>query len=254
MPSRRGLLPTGGPLNGLNERAKVNSRARSVPIMRLVGAHKPQTPREVSRLIEEHVCPATPCATCGVVSQGTVDTFASNLFLAQFAEAGFVAQHGRFSYARCHEFTHALFCVAPIMGYSREVQSRREVWNALQQTRVDDDDGGDGGDARAWHVRDPTEEEDAGCAVDYVVGRIDDAGTVEDLVGVQVKPASCAPGVLASNAKKQRRCAFPTVFHIYDAQGHFDLGETDAIAAEVVRVARERDADAPPAPPAITSS
>lgn len=54
-------------------------------------------------------------------------------------------------------------------------------------------------------VREATEHEDAGCAIDYVL--VSEDG--RDLLGVQVKPDTCQPCVIESNAKKQRKAAFP---------------------------------------------
>ena len=49
----KGNLPTGGPLNFLNEAAQTNSRKNTVPIMLLVSAHKPKTPEELKELLNQ---------------------------------------------------------------------------------------------------------------------------------------------------------------------------------------------------------
>ena len=50
----KGNLPTGGPLNFLNEAAQTNSRKNTVPVMALVAAHKPNSSEELKELIKNH--------------------------------------------------------------------------------------------------------------------------------------------------------------------------------------------------------
>jgi hypothetical protein len=197
MPSR---LPTGGPLNFLNERAKTNSRARSVPVTDLVRRHAPQTSSQLRQLIETHY--RTTCE-CGIRSQGPVERFALNLYEAQFTDPVYVAQHDAVPYGRCFEFMYALFCVAPLRGVNMEVTSRHALLAALRQCRELDD---------SWGTREATQHEDVGCAVDYVLLHRDCP-----VAGVQVKPDSvfARSDVMALNRRKQREFAHPVFFHSY---------------------------------------
>lgn len=200
MPTR---LPTGGPLNGLNERAKVNSRARSVPVTDLVRRHSPHTPSQLRRLIEEHY--RCRC-DCGIRSQGPVERFALNLYEAQFTDATYLTQHAAAPYQRCFEFIHALFCVAPLRGVNMENASRAALVAALNRQTVVDG---------PWETREASQVEDAECAVDFVLlcgGR--------SVVGVQVKPDSvlAREDVMALNRRKQSGFEHPVFFHIYSTE------------------------------------
>ena len=192
-------LPTGGQLNLLNERARTNSRARSVPVADLVRKHQPHTPSQLRRLIETH---HRVSCECGIRSQGPVEQFALNLYQVQFTDATYQREHDPLPFDACMTFMHALFCVAPLRGVNMEALSR----TTLERECVLADS------AHVWSTREATQEEDAGCAVDYILLR-----DQMPFVGVQVKPDSvlARTDVLALNLRKQKRFAHPVHFHTY---------------------------------------
>lgn len=217
-------LATGGPLNPLNESNRLNQRENSVFCMGLVKAHQPKNPKEMRTLIERHY---TNVCTCGIKSKGTVEQFALNLLNAQLQDDSFRAKHGIFSYDRCYEFQFDLFCVGPLMGRSQEMKSRKICLHALSDKCV--------------KVREVSDHEECGCAIDYVLCH-DSFG---DLLGVQVKPATCPPNVLRENTKKQRKAEFDTLFHCYDQDGTFDGDETKRIKQKVEAIIAEKSNSAP---------
>lgn len=74
---------TGGRLNELNEKYKMNAAYKTVPVIKLIKAHQPRTWEELEYLIAAH---QKPCK-CGVRSKGTVKDFAINLYYAIHHEA-----------------------------------------------------------------------------------------------------------------------------------------------------------------------
>lgn len=218
-------LPTGGPLNALNERFGCNSRARTVPVMALLDAHPTADAGVLRDTIERHAHSA--CA-CGIRSTGPVEKFALALYEAQFAPtaASWLAEHGRHRYEQCLRFHVALFCEAPIRGRKYEYASRELVERAL---------AGDGAPS-PWATRRATQTEDFDCAVDYVITH--DGSSV---LGVQVKPASAMyrRATVELNRTKQVQCDFPVRFHVYDDGGSFPAEQTREIVAAAIAAAAE---------------
>ena len=76
---------TGGKLNFLNGKYGISAPNRSVPVMKLIREHKPKSPNELKKLIEEHF--KNDCK-CGIKSKGTVEDFGKNLYEAQKKRMG----------------------------------------------------------------------------------------------------------------------------------------------------------------------
>ena len=205
-------LPTGGELNGLNERSRCNSRRKSVPVMDLVRAHRPANPEALRRLIEQHH--RRQCTDCRCRSMGTVEQFASNLYNAQFGES----LHKRYTWDECYRFQYTLFCVAPLRGRAMEEASKAEFDAAIRTC---------GWDA-TLRCRDATREEDFEFAVDLVVVV---KKTGAPVLGIQTKPNSFLhrAGVVRQNKAKQERFYAPVVFHVYDRQGKFSPDAEQAL-------------------------
>jgi len=68
---------TGGELNRLNGKKGISVPYNSVPLMKLITEHNPNSYQKLVTLIEEHVG-GVDC--CDVVSQGTVEDFRNNLY------------------------------------------------------------------------------------------------------------------------------------------------------------------------------
>ncbi len=78
---------TGGLLNTLNGKYGISSPTRSVPVMKLIRTHKPQSHKELSTLINSHVGSECECE-CGIKSKGTIKDFGTSLYNAQAKEWG----------------------------------------------------------------------------------------------------------------------------------------------------------------------
>lgn len=200
MPRR---LRTGGPLNWLNERFRLNSRNKSVPVMKLVQSHHPQSPRELEDLIEEHSL--SRCA-CGCESKGTVKDFGHSLFEAQ-QRPEFLSRYpnDRFSEEDCYAFMFDLFAVSPIRGTEFEQRALESVKKAISN-----------GHHQSCVRRATTEEDFNG--LDLVLENTD----YVPIFGIQVKPVSflqSRPDAQAVMQKKLAALKFPSAYLYYNEKG-----------------------------------
>ena len=100
---------TGGPLNELNGKMGISAPHKSVPVMKLIKAHNPKSKEELVELIKwhsEHTC------KCGVVSQGTVETFGENLYNSQIPYWGKI----KYCLKDCIKWEYDLFVVQSLKG------------------------------------------------------------------------------------------------------------------------------------------
>jgi hypothetical protein len=100
---------TGGPLNELNGKMGISAPQKSVAVMKLIKAHNPKSKGELVELIKwhsEHTC------KCGVVSQGTVETFGENLYNSQIPYWGKI----KYSLKECIQWEYDLFVVNSLKG------------------------------------------------------------------------------------------------------------------------------------------
>lgn len=100
---------TGGPLNELNGKMGISAPFRSVPVMKLIRAHNPKSKEELVELIKWH---SENTCECGVVSQGTVETFGRNLYDSQTKYWG----EFKYSLQDCIQWEYDLFVVQSLKG------------------------------------------------------------------------------------------------------------------------------------------
>lgn len=100
---------TGGPLNELNGKMGISAPFKSVPVMKLIRAHHPKSKEELVELIKWH---SENTCECGVVSQGTVESFGKNLYDSQIKYWGEI----RFSLQDCIQWEYDLFVVQSLKG------------------------------------------------------------------------------------------------------------------------------------------
>src|SRR5690606_26196488 len=100
---------TGGPLNELNGKMGISAPFQSVPVMKLIRAHNPKSKEELVELIKWH---SENTCECGVVSQGTVESFGKNLYDSQIKYWGEI----RYSLQDCIQWEYDLFVVQSLKG------------------------------------------------------------------------------------------------------------------------------------------
>lgn len=100
---------TGGPLNELNGKMGISAPFKSVPVMKLIRSHHPKSKEELVELIKWH---SENSCECGVVSQGTVESFGKNLYDSQIRYWGEI----RYSLQDCIQWEYDLFVVQSLKG------------------------------------------------------------------------------------------------------------------------------------------
>ena len=111
---------TGGPLNELNGKMGISAPYKSVPVMKLIKNHNPKSKEELVELIKWHY--ENKCE-CGVVSQGSVESFGKNLFNSQMEYWGEI----RFTLQECIQWEYDLFVVQSLKGGTIEKKSISEL-------------------------------------------------------------------------------------------------------------------------------
>ena len=100
---------TGGPLNELNGKMGISAPFKSVPVIKLIRFHQPKSKEELVELIKWH---SQNICDCGVVSQGTVESFGKNLYDAQIKYWGVK----KYSLQECIQWEYDLFVVQSLKG------------------------------------------------------------------------------------------------------------------------------------------
>jgi len=200
----KGNLPTGGPLNFLNEAAQTNSRKNTVPVMALVAAHKPNSSEELKELIKNHI---NQDCKCGLKSSGTVEDFSNNLYNAQFTNDSYKNKYPNereFTFDECYDFMYSLFCIGPLRALLTENNSKKLLSNILNKENIQ------------HRIEDATEIEDFNYAIDYNIFVI--LNSKEYKIGIQVKPQSFFKNKFAfnSNNNKHSKCNYPVCYHTYN--------------------------------------
>ena len=103
------MVYTGGPLNELNGKMGISAPHNSVPVMKLIRSHNPKSKEELLELIKWH---SENTCECGVVSQGTVESFGKNLYDSQIKYWGEI----RYSLKDCIKWEYDLFIVQSLKG------------------------------------------------------------------------------------------------------------------------------------------
>lgn len=115
---------TGGELNRLNGKMGISAPYESVPVMKLIGEHNPNSHQELVELIEEHIGGAE---CCDVVSQGTVEDFGENLYEVQEEFWG----EKKYTLEECIEWEYDLFISQSLKGNTMEKKGISELEQRL---------------------------------------------------------------------------------------------------------------------------
>ncbi len=103
------MKSTGGPLNYVNGHYAISDPKKSVPVIALIYKHKPKSKSELELLIEYHF--KNKCS-CGIISQGTIIDFGTNLYNAHLKEYGVE----KFSLQECIAWEYELFITNSMKG------------------------------------------------------------------------------------------------------------------------------------------
>jgi hypothetical protein len=170
---------TGGLLNKLNEYLNCNAKKATVSVISLIGYHKPKTADELVALIKSHSAghQHENCA-CGNKSQGTIETFAMNLYNKQLGVfKKLEAEEMAFDYECCLSFMYTLFVTYSMKGKYIEDKVVKELTKDIK--KYDNF-------CKEFKAGKASEEKDFKYGVDVEI--LDKEGNIR--VAIQVKPES----------------------------------------------------------------
>lgn len=187
---------TGGPLNELNGKMGISAPYRSVPVMKLIRAHHPKSKDELVELIKWH---SENKCECGIVSQGTIESFGKNLYESQIKYWG---EH-RYSLQDCIQWEYDLFIVQSLKGGIIENKAIRELKNKISEFSFEEAEGF-------------LDEE---LRVDIIIKKDFDV-----MAGIQVKPLTfkkMRQEVITFNKKANQKWGKPVFYLYYDGGENF---------------------------------
>ena len=170
---------TGGLLNKINEYLKCNAKKATVSVISLIGYHKPKTADELVALIKSHSAghQHENCA-CGNKSQGSIETFAVNLYNKQLELfRRLEAEEMAFDYECCLSFMYTLFVTYSMKGKYIEDKVVKDLTNDIK--KYDNI-------CKGFKAEKASEEKDFKYGVDIEV--LDANGNIR--MAIQVKPES----------------------------------------------------------------
>ena len=125
---------TGGPLNELNGKMGISAPFKSVPVIKLIRAHNPKSKEELVELIKWH---SENKCECGVMSQGSVESFGKNLYNSQITYWG----KYRYSLQECIQWEYDLFVVQSLKGGFIEKKAIQELEKVLIPYKIEEAEG-----------------------------------------------------------------------------------------------------------------
>lgn len=202
---------TGGELNLLNGKYGISAPANSVPVMKLISAHRPKSRDELYGLIQYHY--ETNC-NCGIKSKGRVEDFGKKLYDAQIKEWG----RYKYSLKDCIQWEYDLFVSQSLKGNALENKAKNELNGILKTVELE---------------------------VQIAKGFIDEELRVDLLVtknginicGVQVKPHTFKKmrrGVIIHNKKANQKWGKPVHYLFYNDKE--EIINMDGVVADVLKL------------------
>ncbi len=187
---------TGGPLNKLNGAMAISAPHNSVPVMKLIKAHRPMSRSALVDLIEYHHI--NDCS-CGIKSQGTVYDFGQNLYKSQKEYWG----EYRYSLAECIQWEYDLFITNSLKGSLMEKKALSALKSNSQITFLETN----------GYI-------DEDLRIDILANHEND-----DIAGIQVKPSSYKK--MRQNVKRRNTIAHqkwnkPVYYLYYDDKESFE--------------------------------
>jgi len=187
---------TGGKLNKLNGDAGISAPENSVPVMKLIRYHKPQSKDELVALIKSHH--KNKCE-CGIISKGTIEDFGNNLYKAQMEFWG----EYEFSLEECIQWEYDLFVTNSLRGNTIECMTVSKLKDNLEN----------------FVVEKASQFYDEEYRIDLIVKKNN-----EEICGIQVKPATfdlMRNGVINRNVSSNEKWGKPVFYLKYNDNNEF---------------------------------
>ena len=188
---------TGGALNELNGKMGISAPHRSVPVMTLIRVHQPKSKEELVELIQWH---AENTCICGVISQGSVESFGRNLYHSQLI----YWKEYRFTLQECLQWAYDLFVVQSLKGGIVEKKAMYQLQKLLPLLTVEEAEG---------YV-------DAELRIDLLINRNNNI-----IGGIQVKPVTFRKmrrEIILFNQDANKRWGKPVLYLYYDDHERFE--------------------------------
>ena len=184
---------TGGELNLLNGKHGISAPNKSVPVMKLIKAHRPKSRDELYGLIQYHF--ETNCK-CGIKSKGRIEDFGKSLYDAQLAEWG----QYKYSLKECIQWEYDLFVTQSLKGNNIENKAYGILQKILNTVEL-----------KAQIAEGFIDEE---LRVDLLVSKNN-----KNICGIQVKPNTfkkMREGVIFQNKKANKKWGKPVFYLFYN--------------------------------------
>lgn len=187
---------TGGPLNELNGKMGISAPYKSVPVMKLIKAHNPKSKEALVELIKDH---SLNSCSCGVKSQGSVESFGKNLYDSQIQYWG----QYRYSLKDCIQWEYDLFVVQSLKGGIIEKKAIEELKSTIPTHSFEEAEGF-------------LDEE---LRIDIIIKK-----EHEEVAGIQVKPLTfklMRSEVITFNKTANLKWDKPVFYLYYDEKENF---------------------------------
>ncbi len=195
---------TGGELNLLNGKYGISAPSNSVPVMKLIRAHRPKSKDELYGLIQYHF--ETTCE-CGIKSKGRIEDFGKRLYEVQQKEWG----NYKYSLKECIQWEYDLFVVQSLKGNIIENRACHILQKILKAVEL--------------NVQIAEGFIDEELRVDLLVLK-----TSKNICGIQIKPHTfkkMRDGVISQNKRANKKWGKPVYYLFYDEKGElFNINET----------------------------
>ena len=187
---------TGGALNLLNGKKGISAPYKNVSVMKLIKNHNPKSKEELVELIKWH---SENTCECGVVSQGTVESFGKKLHASQMEFWG----EYKHSLQDCIQWEYDLFVIQSLKGGIVEKKAIEILNKTLRPVSFEEAEG-------------YLDEE---LRIDLIVKK----GGIE-IAGIQVKPATfklMRREVITFNKDANQKWGNPVFYLYYDDKEQF---------------------------------
>ncbi|HHM21629.1 MAG TPA: MjaI family restriction endonuclease [Bacteroidetes bacterium] len=184
---------TGGDLNFLNGKYGISAPDNSVPVMKLIKAHRPKTKGELYDLIRKHIAGGCPC---GIKSTGSVEDFGKRLYDAQLKEWGTY----KYSLQTCIQWEYDLFVTQSLKGNYLEKDALKKLGAIIKTIGL--------------QISAATGYIDEDLRIDLIITKNKHA-----ICGIQVKPHTfkkMRKSVIAKNIFANKKWSHPVLYLFYN--------------------------------------
>lgn len=209
------MAKTGGPLDHLCSKHGLGAVSETIPIMKVIGVHKPTTEEEVIKLIDSHN--GKFCRECKCKGNGNLEDWGERMYQTQKEDEEWrtkmkLDEEYPFTQEECVEWFKQLFVVAPLVGIRFEKQCLEQLDEWLVER---------------FEVREASRYTDTRYGVDIEIGSQQQSSgnryrtQFSPICGIQVKSKvykNARKGVKEGLLRRHRQYPYPVFFMYYDEE------------------------------------